>query len=283
MRRGRPSVTDPMADEPSTPETPDSTPAGEPSGVPSSPRVPNSPGLPAPAEAPAGSGHPAAGPRAHVTHVLMGLIGAVFLLQYIPPLGLLERFGFMPALAAEQPWRMLTHAFIHSQPSPLHVGFNLLALFFFGSFLERAIGHVRFAVLYVLGALGGAVCVLVLADPTSPASWFALHVGASGAVFALVGALLTPTRELDRNLGGVLVLVALNAAIPLVELNISWESHLGGLITGFLLGCAALLPPRRRRPLVFGAAALLMVAVLAGLTVLKLLAVASLPPALSTF
>ncbi|MGW9827779.1 membrane associated rhomboid family serine protease [Brevibacterium pityocampae] len=261
----------------STPETPDSTPAGAPSGVPSSP------GTPAPAEVTADHRPAPAGPRPRVTPVLIGLIGAVFLLQYIPALGLLERFGFMPALAAEQPWRMLTHAFVHSQPSPLHVGFNLLALFFFGSFLERALGHVRFAVVYVLGALGGAVCVLVLADPTNPASWFALHVGASGAVFALVGALLTPTRELDRNLGGVIVLVALNAAIPLLEPNISWESHLGGLITGFALGCAALLPPSGRRPLVFGAAALLMVAVLGGLTVLKLLAVAGLSPALSTF
>lgn len=295
----------PGEDDPRTPETPGGTPQSGPPGVPPSrgegenppPGIGAAPAGPSGrAAAPIGPSGPVAAsvgqtgtrgvdrsarpPRATAT--FMVLIGAVYLLQFIPPLDLLARFGFMPALAAEQPWRTLTHAFIHSQPSPLHVGFNLFALYFFGSFLERAIGGVRFAVVYVLGAIGGAVCVLALADPTDPTSWFALHVGASGAVFALVGVLLTPTRALDRNIGGVVVLVALNAAIPLLEPGISWESHLGGLVTGFVLGCAALLPPPRLRPAVFGAGAVAVLVALAAIYCATILAAMSYPQVLST-
>lgn len=216
-----------------------------------------------------------------MTLALIAVTVGAFVVQYIPSLHLVERFGFVPALAAEQPWRVLTHALVHLQPSPVHLAFNMLALFFFGTFVERALGPARLFVIYVLSALGGAVCVLLVANPAD-VSWFTVHIGASGAVFGLVGVLLTPTRELNRNIGGVVVLVLLNAAFLLVEPSISWESHLGGLVTGALLGCAALLPPRRLRPVVFALGSLVVLFLLAGLYLWKIMSVASYPQVLST-
>ena len=92
--------------------------------------------------------------------------------------------------------------------------------------------------------------VLLLADPFD-VDWVTNHIGASGAVFAIVGVLLAPTRRLDRNITGVLVFVALNFGYGFLVAGVSWESHLGGLITGFVLGCAGLLGPQRSRTLVF--------------------------------
>ena len=62
---------------------------------------------------------------------------------------------------------------------------------------------------------------------------------------------MAPTRRLDRNITGVLVFVALNFGYGFLVAGVSWESHLGGLITGFVLGCAGLLGPQRSRTLVF--------------------------------
>lgn len=187
--------------------------------------------------------------RPVVTYGILALTTAVFLLQLIPGLHVTERLGFSPSPAAEEPWRFFTAALVHMHPNPMHLAFNMLGVYFFGSFLERHMGHVPFAVVYVLAALGGSVCVLLLADPFDPQSWFALHIGASGAVFGLLGVLLAPAPIGNRNIGGVLTFIGLNALYLLVEPNISWQSHLGGMVTGFLLGCAFFcVPPRLRTP-----------------------------------
>jgi membrane associated rhomboid family serine protease len=88
--------------------------------------------------------------------------------------------------------------------------------------------------------------VLLLSAPFDP-SWYSLHVGASGALFGLLGVVLTPTRALDRNWGGAAVFLVINVVYSLITPGISWESHAGGLVVGFALGCAALLPRGRGR------------------------------------
>ncbi|RAC17454.1 rhomboid family intramembrane serine protease, partial [Burkholderia multivorans] len=106
------------------------------------------------------------------------------------------------ALTLDQPWRLLTVALVHEQPSPIHLLANMIGLFFFGSFVERALGRWRFLAVYLLGAIGGSVMVLLLAEPWSR-DWVTNNIGASGAVFAIIGVLLVPTKRLDRNITGV--------------------------------------------------------------------------------
>ena len=165
-------------------------------------------------------------------------------LQLVPGLGVQARLGYSPVLSWDEPWRALTAAFVHAQPSPLHLLFNMIGVFFFGSFIERAAGSVFFGIAYLLSALGGSVLTLLLAlAGISPPN--AMYVGASGAVFGIVGTLLAPTKRLDRNLGGVIGFVLLNVLVLFFDLNIAWEAHPGGLLVGFVLGCARFLPPPR--------------------------------------
>ncbi|SDS37616.1 Membrane associated serine protease, rhomboid family [Brevibacterium sandarakinum] len=190
-----------------------------------------------------------------VTRTIMILTGVVFLAQLLPGLDLVHRLSFVPALALEQPWRVLTVALVHEQPSPFHLLANMIGLFFFGSFVERALGHWRFLILYLLGTIGGSAMVLVLAKPFS-LDWVTNNIGASGAVFAIIGVLLVPTRKLDRNITGVVLFVALNFGYGFLVAGVSWQAHLGGLIAGFALGCGALLVPKKQSLLVFGLATL---------------------------
>ncbi|GAA1858758.1 rhomboid family intramembrane serine protease [Brevibacterium marinum] len=200
-----------------------------------------------------------------VTRSIMILTGVVFLAQLLPALDLVHRLSFVPALVLEQPWRVVTVALVHEQPSPFHLLANMIGLFFFGSFVERALGHWRFLVLYVLGTIGGSAMVLVLAKPFSQ-DWVTNNIGASGAVFAIIGVLLVPTRSLDRNIAGVVLFVALNFGYGFLVAGVSWQAHLGGLIAGFVLGCGALLVPKKRSGPVFSlaAAGLLLVMLAAG-------------------
>lgn len=190
-----------------------------------------------------------------VTSTIMILTGVVFLAQLLPSLDLIHRLSFVPALVLEQPWRVLTVALVHEQPSPFHLLANMIGLFFFGSFVERSLGRWRFLVLYLLGTVGGSTMVLILAKPFS-LDWVTNNIGASGAVFAIIGVLLVPTGKLDRNITGVVLFVALNFGYGFLVAGVSWQAHLGGLLTGFLLGCGALLVPKNQSRLAFGLTAL---------------------------
>ena len=197
-----------------------------------------------------------------VTRTIMIVTVVAFLAELLPALDLLHRFSFVPALTLEQPWRVLTVALVHDEPSPVHLLANMIGLFFFGSFVERALGHWRFLVVYLLGTAGGSAMVLVLADPSSR-DWVTNNIGASGAVFAIVGVLLVPTRRLDRNITGVVLFVVLNFGYGFLVAGVSWQAHLGGLIAGFVLGCAALLVPKKWSLPVFSAVAAALVLVMA--------------------
>ena len=147
-------------------------------------------------------------------------------------------------LSATEPWRALTVMLVHADV--MHLLFNMIGVLLFGGFVERALGHARYLLVYVLSGLGGSAAVLLLSAPFDP-SWYSLHVGASGALFGLLGVVLTPTRALDRNWGGAAVFLVINVIYGFVAPGISWESHAGGLVVGFALGCAALLPGLRSR------------------------------------
>jgi membrane associated rhomboid family serine protease len=179
-----------------------------------------------------------------VTLTVIGICVAVWLLQRVP--GVTERFAFVPALARSEPWRFLTAAFLHSPSGFTHILFNLLALWMTGPYLEAVLGRLRFAVLYLACAVGGSVGSLLLATPFT-AGWVTASVGASGAVFGLFGALVVVQRRLNQQFGQVVGVIAVNGLIGFLVPNIAWQAHLGGLVTGLVLGTVLAHAPQRSR------------------------------------
>ena len=204
--------------------------------------------------------------RPVVTLTIIGICVASWLLQLVTSGAWTQALWFWPWGGAIEPWRFLTASFLHST-SPLHILFNMYALWITGQFLEPLLGRLRFGVLCLLAAVGGSVGVLLLAgDPATSAAWQTPVVGASGMVFGLFGAMLPVMRRLGRSMGQVLVLLAINGAIGFFVPNISWQAHLGGLVTGALVATAYAYAPKDRR------AAVAWVVPLAGIALLVALA-----------
>ncbi len=148
---------------------------------------------------------------------------------------------FAPAVADGEWYRLLTSAFMHYGVT--HLLFNMYALFVIGPPLEKWLGRSRFIALYALSALGGSVLVYLL-SPLNAAT-----AGASGAIFGLFGASFVIGKRLNLDVRWVVGLIAINLAftfvIPLMGgQNISWQGHVGGLITGALVAAAYAYAPR---------------------------------------
>ncbi|MGA9103397.1 rhomboid family intramembrane serine protease [Aeromicrobium sp.] len=184
-----------------------------------------------------------------VSMALLGLNVVVFLLQKLTEgnVNSVFQWGAMQgfAVAGGDYWRLLTAAFLHV--GILHIAFNMYALYLFGPFVERALGTTRFVIAYLTMAISSSVFVYWLTDPQ------VATIGASGAVFGLFGLALVLLVRLRQDVRGLLVLLALNAFISL-QGNISWQGHLGGFVTGVLLGAALAYAPRERRTAVHVAA-----------------------------
>jgi membrane associated rhomboid family serine protease len=153
-------------------------------------------------------------------------------------------------------WRLLTGAFLHSSLggggfSLTHILFNMLALYIIGPELERWLGAARFLALYLLSALGGSVAIYLLSE--------FLTVGASGAIYGMFGALFVIAKKLGRDVRGLLWLIGINVAItlifPLLRMipalgglpGVSWQGHLGGLVTGVVVAVILAYAPARNR------------------------------------
>lgn len=138
-------------------------------------------------------------------------------------------------------WRLLTAAFLHG--GYLHIALNMYALYLFGPYVEQTLGRVRYIATYLTLAIGSSVLVYLLTDPLTPT------IGASGAVFGLFGLALIFLIRTRQNINGMLILLAINGFISL-QAGISWQGHLGGFITGLLLGLVFAYAPRERRTLI---------------------------------
>jgi membrane associated rhomboid family serine protease len=203
-----------------------------------------------------------------VTRVLVVLNVVAFVGQLATSQELRNRFwliggpAFDPTLgevvgvADGETYRLLTAAFLHG--GILHLLLNMYALWLFGPQLEAALGRVRFTLLYVLSALGGSAVSYAFSAPNQPS------LGASGAVFGLLGAYLVVSRRLGRDTTPVLVLLAINFAYGFLVPRIDWKAHLGGMVVGALVGVALAYAPKERRTVVQ----------VAGLTVVLLMIVA---------
>jgi membrane associated rhomboid family serine protease len=151
------------------------------------------------------------------------------------------QFGMLPsgiALAGEW-WRLLSAAFLHG--GLLHIAFNMYILWIVGQQLERILGHSRFLALYLVSAIGGSVASFVFS------SFHTVSVGASGAVFGLMGALVITGRRLRFDVSQMVVLIGLNTVIGFVVPGIDWRAHMGGLLTGAVLALIYTRAPRRGR------------------------------------
>lgn len=177
-----------------------------------------------------------------VTYSLIAVNVAVFVMQMALP-GLTRVLSLWPpAVAAGEYYRLFSSAFMHY--GLVHIGFNMWALYVLGPPLEQYLGRVRFGALYFLSALGGSV-VVYLFSPLESAT-----AGASGAIFGLFGATLVAARRLRLDVRWLVALIVINLVITFSFPGVSWQGHLGGLITGAAVGAAYVYAPAPRRNLV---------------------------------
>jgi membrane associated rhomboid family serine protease len=124
-------------------------------------------------------------------------------------------------------WRLVTAMFLHG--SILHLGFNMLALYWLGTIIEQSLGTPRFLLVYFVSGLAGSAGALWFS------SQFAVTVGASGAIFGLIGALLILEYLSTGSLmGQAMVLILVNMALTFAVPGISIGGHLGGLVGGIV-------------------------------------------------
>jgi membrane associated rhomboid family serine protease len=149
---------------------------------------------------------------------------------------------FGPAVADGDVWRLVTGGFLHDPRSPIHILFNMYILYWLGTMLEPSLGHLRFVALYVASLLAGTLGALLLSPD-------AVTVGASGAVFGLMGAafVLQRAQGVDPMQSGIGPVILINLALGFIIPNISIGGHLGGLAGGAL--AAALMNAVGRREL----------------------------------
>jgi membrane associated rhomboid family serine protease len=156
--------------------------------------------------------------------------------------------ALIPAFVLQdgQWWRVITGAFLHG--GLIHIGVNMLSLWFLGRFIEYALGSWRMFVVYMFSLIVSGLGVVFFSSPMVPT------VGASGAIFGLFGALFAigfklgkPGMDLVRANVGILVL---NLIITFTVPQISWQAHVAGLLAGFVLTYVIYAPPRRVAPVV---------------------------------
>jgi membrane associated rhomboid family serine protease len=204
-----------------------------------------------------GSGRPI------VTFTLIGLNVVIFVLELLtgdPLMGngsgaVANALYFSPGDILHYPWTMLTSAFVHA--NLIHIAVNMYSLFVLGVPLERYFGRWRFLAIYVIGAIASSVGVEFLSKDGA--------LGASGAIFALLGVLVLFSRRLGFSPTWLIVIGVVNLGYGFVVAGVSWQGHLGGLVAGLLLGVLFLSTRTARRlPLqIAGLVALSVILILA--------------------
>lgn len=157
-------------------------------------------------------------------------------------------------------YRMVTSLFLHY--GILHLAMNMWALWILGRNLESALGPLRFLGLYLLSGLGGSVAVYYLAPE-------ALTAGASGAIFGLFAGLFLILRRLGRDTSFVLPVIVINVVFTFAVPGISIAGHLGGLVTGALVGTILAYAPKEHRNLVQGIGSGAILLLLIALTIMQ--------------
>ncbi|MEI5673379.1 MULTISPECIES: rhomboid family intramembrane serine protease [unclassified Nocardioides] len=167
---------------------------------------------------------------------------------------------WVPGVVDGSYWQLVTTMFTHVEI--WHIGLNMLALYMLGPQIELAVGRIRFLALYLLSGLAGSALVYWLADPEGST------VGASTAVFGLMGALLVIAHKVGGDVQQILLLLAVNAVITFTIPNVSWPGHLGGFLGGVVISGVLVYAPRGPRRAAFQACGLVTVTALLALAVI---------------
>jgi membrane associated rhomboid family serine protease len=160
-------------------------------------------------------------------NVVMYLIGAVQGAGLNNPGGALYQKLWLDGFDVDNGgwWRLFTAAFLHA--SIIHIGFNMFALWVIGAPVENYLGRARYIGLYVVGGLAGSAGALLQTSLVT--------VGASGAIFAILGAMLILEWQLTGRLAGnAMSMIVINLLISFAVPGISWGGHVGGLAGGIL-------------------------------------------------
>lgn len=219
-------------------------------------------------------------PVAFVTPLLVAVNVAVFIVMLFHGLPFLQPTAhdlvpwganFGPLTASGQWWRLLAACFLHF--GIVHIAVNMYVLLQVGSFTERLFGNLRYAVLYLVAGIGGNIAGLYFHP-------FAVGAGASGAIFGILGGLLgflllergvVPRKAASGIAISAGIFIAYNLVYGLMRPETDQVAHIGGIVTGFVAGCALAAPlgvgVRQLRPL--RAAVVALVAALLALVAVR--------------
>ena len=160
----------------------------------------------------------------------------IFVAALVDRVKIVGNLGLSPSLFTEKPWTILTNMFVHAEF--WHIFGNMITLFFFGRVILQLLGTGRFLLLYFIGGIVGNLLYIWLGTPLS------IAIGASGAIYALAGALVVMMPTMRVAIWGIIpmplwvaillffVLWSLPNFIP----GIAWQAHLGGLAVGLIAG-----------------------------------------------
>ncbi len=176
--------------------------------------------------------------RLTLTEILIGINVIMFILTQIVDMatgdGLLRLGAKVNALIGlGEYWRLLSAMFLHADL--MHLIFNMMALYILGKDIERFFGKKKFLAIYFISGLVGSAASYLLVDNVS--------VGASGAIFGLMGAnlflyKLNPLVYKRIYGSDLLILIGINLVLGLIRPNIDMAGHVGGLIAGFITASA---------------------------------------------
>jgi membrane associated rhomboid family serine protease len=187
--------------------------------------------------------------RPIVTYAIIALCVIVFILEVLTGDNILTGSGnsavgdalfYDPGDIVVRPWTLIIALFVHA--NILHIGLNMYSLLILGPPLERFLGRGRFLALYLLAGIGGDVAVDFLSKVGV--------LGASGAIFGLLGALIVFARRLGISIQQLVIVAVLNLAIGFIVPSIAWQAHVGGLVLGVGIALVFFYTRNRRRQLV---------------------------------
>jgi membrane associated rhomboid family serine protease len=167
-------------------------------------------------------------PRLTLGMIALNVI--IWLGQIVPGSGLTQALWFAPVYWPSEPWRMLTSGFAHDPSNVLHLLMNMYSLWVLGQVLEPMLGRARFLTIYLASILGGSIFVLFLGSMND------VTVGASGGIFGLMAAYFVFMRAIGVNL-----------IFTFMSPGISWQGHIGGMLTGGAVAASFLSAHRRKQ------------------------------------
>jgi len=166
--------------------------------------------------------------KAKITKFLTISLVVVYALQSLLGDILIANFAlFAPSVSQGKWWLLITAGFLHG--SILHLFFNAYILWVVGGQIESIVGSIRFGIIYLVSLLGGSIASYLF----SPFGTYS--VGASGAIFGLMGSMLVVGRKIRIDISQITTLVILNVVLGFVISGIDWRAHLGGLFAGSLI------------------------------------------------